>query len=250
MTAKIPDWQKRIKEQAKPKYAKRFYQSVEVTDEAGGFLIRLDGRVLKTPMKAKLQIPTRKLADAIASEWQDQIEFINPHKMLLTKFTNTSIDRVVPRRSEIIAEITEYAGNDLLCYRVESPQELAREQDQAYRPVLDWLHKTHGASLQVTNAITHAQQLPEDLQKIEAVLEEKSAYDLTAIHIMTSLTGSAVLAIAVEAGFITADAAFTAANIEEDWNISHWGQDNEAKMLRQDRQQQFRAVARFLDLSR
>ena len=90
---------------------KRFYKSVSVTGDYG---IALDGRVVKTPLKSPLRLPTQELAEAVAAEWAAQGEKIAPSTMLFTKLANTAIDRVAMDRSRIVNEILEYAGSDLV----------------------------------------------------------------------------------------------------------------------------------------
>ncbi len=43
--------------------------------------------------------------------------------------------------------------------------------------------------------------------------------------VVTTLTGSALIALAVARGALTVDQAWDAANVDEDWNMSLWGRD-------------------------
>ena len=45
---------------------------------------------------------------------------------------------------------------------------------------------------------------------------------------MTTLTGSALLALAHARGHLAAEEAWAAAHVDEDWQISRWGEDAEA----------------------
>ncbi len=51
---------------------------------------------------------------------------------------------------------------------------------------------------------------------------------LTGLHVMTTLTGSALLALAHAKGRLSAEQAWAAAHIDEDWQIRQWGVDVEA----------------------
>jgi chaperone required for assembly of F1-ATPase len=58
----------------------------------------------------------------------------------------------------------------------------------------------------------------------------------------TSLTGSALLALAVAEGFLLPDDAWHAAHVDEDWNIAQWGEDSDAAARRADRFRDFSAA--------
>lgn len=100
---------------------KRFYEQAAVAKKDGGYIILLDGREVKTPEKRTALIPTKAMADVVQGEWQAQVEKIDPFSMPLTKLLNTGLDRVGPRRADLIDELVNYAGSDQLCYRAEFP---------------------------------------------------------------------------------------------------------------------------------
>ena len=77
---------------------KRFWKEVTVESGEGGWSIRLDGRPVRTPAKATLAVPTRNLAEAIAEEWREAGEDVDPRAMPLTGFANAAIDRVAPEQ--------------------------------------------------------------------------------------------------------------------------------------------------------
>ena len=45
---------------------------------------------------------------------------------------------------------------------------------------------------------------------------------------MTTLTGSALIALALARGVLSAEAAWQAAHVDEDWNMAQWGKDEMA----------------------
>ena len=53
---------------------KRFYKEVDIERTAEGIEVRLDGRSVRTPMRAHLRLPTERLAREVAAEWADQTE--------------------------------------------------------------------------------------------------------------------------------------------------------------------------------
>ena len=227
--------------------AKRFYKSAGVS-AAPPFAILLDGRAVKTPAKSPLHLPTRALADAVAAEWNAQAAEINPAHMPLTRFANTALDAVSQTLPEVAADIVSYAGRDLLCYRAEAPADLVRAQSAKWDPVIAWFEKSLAARLRVVAGIMPVDQPGEALAAIAKVLEPHDAFHLTALHVMTTLTGSALLAVAHDQGFLTADDAWAAAHVDEDHQIALWGEDYEASDRRRRRTTEFHAACRMINL--
>jgi chaperone required for assembly of F1-ATPase len=225
---------------------KRFYKSVAVT---GQFGIVLDGRSVKTPLKAPLVLPNRALAEAVAAEWDAQIEVINPHAMPLTKLANTAVDRAVAERLKISAEILEFAGSDMVCYRAESPEGLVLHQTTHWDPIIAWARSDLNAGFETVSTITHKIQPSAALQALEAHITTLDPFSFVVIHNLTTLTGSALLAAMVAAGKIPADGAWQAANVDEDWQIGTWGEDPEAATRRAGRFKEFSACVKVVNLA-
>jgi chaperone required for assembly of F1-ATPase len=230
--------------------ARRFYKTVSVTGSAAPFSVRLDERPLRSPQKRALDLPTRALADAVAAEWEMQGEKVDPQSMPVTRLANTALDRVAPDLDRIIGEIVDFAGSDLTCYRAEKPQGLAERQAKAWQPVLDWARSALGAEFTVTEGVVHIQQPAATLQATRDYLAGKSPWALTAIHNVTTLTSSALIAVMACDGAIPASEAWAAAHIDEDWQIEHWGWDEEARHRRNYRKREFDICLRFCELSR
>ena len=228
---------------------KRFYKVVSVGGGDGEYTaILLDGRPVRTPAKRPLAVPTRALADAIAAEWAAQGERINPNTMPLSKLAITAIDGVTLHAAAVAAEIVQFAGSDLLCYRAEAPEELIALQAAAWDPFLDWARTELGAVFRLAKGIVPVVQPKVALEKVAAAVAQFDAMALTALHVMTTLLGSAVLALAHAKGKISADEAWAAAHVDEDFQISKWGVDFEAAERRAARLREFQAASRFLDL--
>ena len=224
---------------------RRFYKSAAATPDHG---VALDGRAVKTPGKAPLIVPTAALAEAIAAEWQGQGETINPAAMFLTKLANTAIDRVHPDRARIIAEMVAFANSDVVCYRADRPPELVALQKAAWDPVLAWARTAMDAGFTFTTGVTHVSQSPETLRAVERHFDVADSFRLTALHNMMTLTGSALIAAMAGAGALDGDAAWAAAHVDEDYQISNWGQDEEAAAKRALRAREFHDCLRFLAL--
>lgn len=226
---------------------RRFYETVAVTDD---FSIALDGRVVKTPMKAALRLPAKSLADAVAAEWQVQGEKIDPASMPFTRLANTAIDRVRLLRQNIEEEVLDYAGNDLVCYRADKPQALVHRHSKFWDPVLDWAGTALDAPFVVTTGIVHKPQPQAALKAFAAGLLTLSDFELSAFYTIMTLTGSAVITMMLARKAITPEDAWAAAHADEDYQIEHWGQDEEAAARHALRLTEFTTCCRFLAMSK
>lgn len=232
--------------QTKKELPKRFYRDVSVGEEAGEFRILLDGRGVRTPSKKPLAVPTRALADAVAGEWRGQSAVIDPATMPLTRILNSAIDGVSGREAEIAADIVKYAGSDLLCYRAEHPEELVTRQARHWDPVLAWAKADLECRFVLAAGIMPVTQSDEALARFAKALEGLDALRLAALHVVTTLLGSALLALAHARGNIGADATWAAAHVDEDFQIEQWGEDAEAAERRTFRRAEFDAASRIL----
>ena len=214
----------------------------------GGYRVLLDGKPVRTPAKALLALPTRALAVAVAGEWAAQQEHVDPATMPLTRLANSAIDGVQGREAEVRADIARYAASDLLCYRASAPEGLARRQAEMWDPVLGWARDALGARFEVAEGLMPLAQPEAATSAIAVALMGFGPFGVTAVHVMTTLTGSALLALAHARGRLTAEQAWTAAHVDEDWQIDKWGEDAEAAQRRQRRWCEMQAASRMLAL--
>jgi chaperone required for assembly of F1-ATPase len=203
---------------------------------------------VRTPAKAELAVPTRALAEAIAAEWEGQAERIDAATMPLTRLVNTAIDGVAARMSQVQADIAAFAMSDLVCYRADEPEPLVQRQRQHWDPVLAWAREALGARFEVATGLMPVAQPEQTRAAVAASLEGLDAFRLAALHVMTTLTGSALLALAHARGALTAEAAWAAAHVDEDFQISQWGEDTEAAARRARRWAEMQAASRLLAL--
>jgi chaperone required for assembly of F1-ATPase len=224
---------------------RRFYAAAGVVERPSGFEIALDGRPIRTPARHPLAFPDCALAAAAAAEWDAQGEFIEPGRMPLTRLANSIIDGVAAAPDAVAAEVEKYLGSDLLFYRAAGPERLVARQKQHWDPVLEWAQTALGARF-----LTGSGVMPL-LQPVQAVAAAGAAiprepWRLGAVHAVTTLTGSALLALALARGAIGCDAAWAAAYVDEDWNMELWGEDALALERRAFRHAEMQAAARVL----
>src|SRR5215468_11682574 len=175
---------------------RRFYDEVTVCDDPAGSVVTLDGRTIKTPARRTLAAPCRPLGDAIAAEWRAQTEFIDPAGMPMTRLANTVIDGVAAAQDEVAGEIVKYLGSDLVCYRAATPQGLVARQSRHWDPILDWANTALGASFVTVRGIIHVPQSNDAIACACAAIP-RDPWRLGAVHAVTTLTGSALIALAL-----------------------------------------------------
>jgi chaperone required for assembly of F1-ATPase len=230
---------------------RRFYKTASASPaEGGGHGVALDGKPLRTPAKAVLVVPTRTLAEAIASEWEAQGEVIEPAGLRLTRLANTAIDRARVAREAVIEEILAFGGSDLVCYRAEGPIELVRRQNAAWEPLLAWLQATFGVALRVTAGVVPLSQSEAALASLRAVLAAMDDMVLTALQSATTACGSLVIALALAEGRITATDAFRLSRIDEAFQAERWGEVDEARATQDSIREVIASAGRFMELCR
>jgi chaperone required for assembly of F1-ATPase len=236
------------REPLRPPFPKKFYTTVTVVTESNQHAIQLDGRGVRTPKKLKLALPTAALAEAIAAEWRAQTVLIDPTTMPLTKIANTVIDGIIGNEHETADEITRFSGSDLLCYRVETPVALAERQAKLWPSIVERAERRLAAKFVATTGLMPVTQQPDTLSAVAQRLSACDAYQLAAAHIITTLTGSAILALARLDGDISTFDAWRAAHVDEDYQIELWGPDDEATARRAFRWTEMQAADRLLGL--
>ncbi len=187
----------------RPQLRKRFYQRAHAGD-AAPFAILLDGRPVKTPAGNALALPSRALAEAIAAEWDAQQERIDPATMPLTRLANSIIDGVAPTPAPVAEEVAKYLGSDLVCYRADTPEGLVARQAQHWDPILDWA-RTLGARFVLGEGVMFVAQPDHAIAAARAVIPS-DPWRLGAVNVITTLTGSALIALALSEGRLTVDA--------------------------------------------
>jgi len=224
---------------------KRFWSEVAI--ERGAIL--LDGRPVKTPARAPLLLPTAALADAIATEWRNVVERVDPRTMPMTGLANAAIDHVAPDPSAFAATMSAYSETDLLCYRAEAPTDLVERQAQAWDPLLDWARRRYDVAFSVTSGIVHVAQPPATVTRLTTAVAAHDAFALVALSQLVTIAGSLVIALALAEDVLTPAEGFAAAHLDELWQADHWGEEWSSAEARAARLADFEAAARFLKLA-
>jgi chaperone required for assembly of F1-ATPase len=224
---------------------RRSYETAATAAVADGHAVRLDDKPVRTPARRVLAAPTPALAEAIVAEWQAQKDVIDPAKMPLTRLANAIIDGVADARLPVAEEIGKYLASDLLFYRAASPSGLVDLQARHWDPIITWARQALGADFELGEGVVYVVQ-PEAALAAASAAIPLEPWRLGAVHAITTLTGSALIALAMARGALSADAAWQAAHVDEDWNMAQWGRDEMAMARREFRLAEFQAAATVL----
>jgi len=224
---------------------KRFYSAAGIAEEPDGFVVTLDGKPVRTPGRNALAAPVRPLAEAMASEWEAQRETIDPLSMPLTRLANSVIDGVADNVAAVADDMARYFESDLLFYRAGFPDALVARQARHWDPVLRWAADDLGAHFILTEGVMHVKQPDSAVAAVRALLPQ-DAWSVGALHVVTTVTGSALLALALRQGVLDEDAVWAAAHVDEDWNRETWGADEEVEQRRAARLKDYAAAAMVL----
>lgn len=207
---------------------KRFYKTVEVEPEEGGFAVRLDGRAVRTPKGGRLVLPTRGLAELVAEEWRGQGEVLEIAGMHATRLANTAIEQIPRAREETADSVASYAASDLLCYFAEEPAALVERQRRHWEPVLQRIEAEAKLSFLRAAGIVHQPQPDETLAEVRAIALGLDDFRLAGLAFGAALFGSAILGVALLRGWVGGQQAFELSRLDEIWQEEKWGVDEEA----------------------
>jgi chaperone required for assembly of F1-ATPase len=227
---------------------KRFWKDAKVARREGGWAVELDSRRLLTSTKSVLAVPTAALAEAIANEWADVGETVDPRAMPLTGLANAAIDVVAADPEAFAGGLARYGESDLLCYRAEAPAVLAEREAAAWEPLLSWARRRFDVDFRVTAGVTHVPQPEATVTRLAHAVAALDPFRLAALSPLVTVGGSLVAALAVAEGAVTADQAWQAVTVDERWQAEQWGADADAQAAMDSRRRDFMAAASFLKL--
>lgn len=229
---------------------KRFYKQATIAEAADGFGVALDGRRIKTVGGRAQTVPTVALAMAMAAEWDEQGETIDPARFILRDLADYAIDVVARDPAAVIAETLPYADTDTLCYRAEPDEALGIRQRAEWDPLLQWAEATWGVRLEPVAGVIHRPQPAEAMAALRIRLEALDPFGLAALRNTASLAASLIIGLAALEPDADLARLWAAASLEETWQADLWGHDAEAQERRELRFAAFSAAARFAALAR
>jgi chaperone required for assembly of F1-ATPase len=230
---------------------KRFWKvvSIKPIDGLDGYQISLDDKILNTPSKNPFVLPTSEMASLVASEWQSINDEIKPQEMPYTRFVNSSIDKIKPQLKDIRKLLLEYGDCDLICYRADSPQALISRQELAWDGAIEWAEKELNVILKVFKGVVYCPQPTKSILELEKHVFELSIFQLCALHELVTISGSLILSLAVIKEFLCERTAWEASQVEEKWQVDHWGSDMDAQKATDEKRNSFYQAVQFFKVS-
>lgn len=229
--------------------AKRFWKTASVEQRGDGYTVLLDSRLVRTPGKSDLLLPSQALASEIAAEWDAQDDVIDPLSMPMTRSANAAIDKVTHQHAEVAGLLAEYGDADLLCYRAVSPASLVARQNEIWNPLLDWAAAILDAPLVPVSGVIHSPQNPETISHLAQKVGEMDVFVLTAFHDLVGMSGSLIIGFAALEPDADLIALWNASRLDEIWQAEQWGADEQAQAVADCKKAEFLHAKRFHDLA-
>lgn len=231
---------------------RRFYKNVTLAEVPGGWQVMLDARGVKTVGGVPQIAPTAALAEALAAEWRQQGDTIDPASLPLRDIADYAIDIVAANHAATARGLVAYADTDTLCYRADPDEPLYARQQAEWEPLLAGFEAAHGITLTRVSGIVHRPQPPESLAALETRLLTLPPFVLAGVEAMTKLAASLVTALAAldAAHEDEPRALWQAVCLEEEWQADLWGRDWEAEERRERRAADFLRACAFARLAR
>lgn len=227
---------------------KRFYETVSVEQVSGGWQVQLDGRGLKTVSGNPQIVPTRKLAEALASEWAEQGEDIDVKRFHQRDTADYAIEQVSHAPHTVVEKLLGYAQTDTLCYRADPEDALFKQQMEVWEPILERVEQREGIKLLRVSGIIHREQPDETLAKLHSKLEALDPFTLAGLELLASLAASLTIGLEVLQPGSDPEMLWRAASLEEEWQADLWGRDAQAEERRAERRAAFLNAAQWLEL--
>lgn len=224
--------------------------SVVAGDRDELFVVLLDANPLRLPGGAPLAVPHRALAEAIAREWAAANATLMPDDLPLTRLAGAAIERIAPDPDGSRRRLLAYGKTDLLCYRAETPVELADLQHANWQPWLDWAATAHAARLHPTSGIIAIDQPDDARAALAKFLANQDQWTLAGLATMVPALGSLILGLAVIAGALSPAGAHTIAILDETWQERQWGADAGTLARRRGVARDVASAAEFVTLTR
>ena len=227
---------------------KRFYKDVTVKTSKSGYQICLDDRPVRSPAKAVVVVPSQSLAEAVQAEWKAVEDEIQPEDMPIYSMAVTVTDRVTPQRQELADEVARYIHDDVLRYRSGNDLNLASRQTEMWNPWLNWAEQACGLRLSTTVGLmpVFADDVTEHI--VRSRLQPLADAQFGCLYRVATLAGSVVLGLAFQERQLDADELFETAFLDELYQNSLWGKDEEAADRQLAIRSELKNVERFMDM--
>ncbi len=192
------------------------------------YYIQINNKIAKTPQGNLIELPTLKLAKIILKDYQSVKTKKVANIVSPIRLTNTAIDRIVTDNHNYIEKLSLYANNDVVCYFARSPKDLIKKQNKHWLPLIIFMQDFYNINILYTSKISAISQNKDSLSKLKLILSKKNNFELSAIAVLSQLTNSIIISLALVNDKINVKNAFECSNLDEIYQSSFWGKDEEA----------------------
>jgi chaperone required for assembly of F1-ATPase len=192
------------------------------------YCIQINSKLAKSPKGNLIELPNIKLAKIVLDNYKLKLETKNINIVSPIKLTNTAIDKIKFEKVNYINEMVSYLNSDVVCYFSAAPDDLVERQKQLWLPIVHFMMKFYDINLIYTSDISALNQNESSLMKLKTILKEKNIFELSALYALSQLTKSIMISLALVNNKISVKKAFESSNLEELYQISKWGKDEEA----------------------
>ena len=192
------------------------------------YCIQINNKIAKTPQGNLIELPTLKLAKIILKDYQSFKTKKVANIVSPIRLTNTAIDRIITENHNYIEKLSLYANSDVICYFARSPRDLIKKQNKHWLPLIIFMQDFYDINILYTSQISAISQSKDSLSKLKLILSKKNNFELSAISVLSQLTNSIIISLALVNDKINVKNAFEFSNLEEIYQSSFWGKDEEA----------------------
>ncbi|XP_034952118.1 ATP synthase mitochondrial F1 complex assembly factor 2 [Chelonus insularis] len=227
---------------------KRFYRKTNIIQSGDKYEITLDQRKLKTPKGRVFEVSSRPLALAVALEWDSQEDTINRSNMHLTALCSTFLDNPQHlNKIDIVNYIINCLETDTILFQSDESEELYKLQVQRWDPIIQWFCDRYQVDIIKTKSISPP-IIPANTKDI--LIRHISSFDSAALQGFmygVDVLKSVILMLAVCDRYLNVEQAVSLSRLEEEFQISHWGNVEWSHELnKQDLQSRVAAAALFI----
>ncbi|XP_014470815.1 PREDICTED: ATP synthase mitochondrial F1 complex assembly factor 2 [Dinoponera quadriceps] len=203
---------------------KRFYRRTNILSSGSKFEIMLDQRKLKTPQGRVFEVNSKPLALAVAAEWDAQKEIIDRGSMHLTALCNTVLDNPQNHtKVDLVHHIVNCLEMDTILFYSSEADELYKLQVEKWEPIVRWFCKHYDVNIAGTQSIEAPAVSSETKTTLTRHLMSHNFNSIYGLVYAVDGLKSVILTLATVARTINIPEAVSLSRLEEEYQISHWG---------------------------
>ena len=205
-------------------------------------------KILKTPLNNAIMVETERNARRLLKSLQTCIKSKNKEKVFFLEILYFYYDLNKENREFFIKKLIDNLNTDLLCYRANKNSELEEIQKKKWDPLLLFVKKKYKLSFKVANSIMPFNQDPKNILKLHKILKNLGSKKFTTYYFITNFSNSNIITLNFLLNNINSNDVWDYLSLEETYNLSKWGYDEEAKSKLFEKKKYFDEIVNFKKL--